>query len=138
MCALKRIPGIMAVEIYDCRSLDKSRFDLMQRLGLNINFEVDSEQIELIEPGDCEISTEKGISKVVLKFKSQQRIAIGFNPGFIITDAQRNKYAIGCNAHPFPIMSCVDSFGSDAGDMAAYSYEVSHVAIETPIRISSS
>lgn len=138
MGAEKRIPGIVAVDVYDCRSVAKSRFDLMQRLGINISFEVDTERIDLIEPGECEVSEEKGLSKVVLRFKTQQRIASGIDPGFIITDAQRNRYAIGCNAHPFPVVTCVDSFGAVDGDAACRTYEVSHVALETPIRLGSS
>lgn len=132
---MKRIPGILRVEVYDCRAMSSARVDLMQRLGINFDFEVDSDDMDISEPAELEIQTEDGISKVVLKFSSQKKINSGFTPGFVVKDAMGYRYAIGWNDYPYPVVKMTEYFGQAAGDAAEYRYEVSHIALETPLRL---
>lgn len=127
-------PGIIKVEFFDS-SLLPERIDILSIAGVDIDVPEERFNIDLIEPGTCEVSDLTGSKRVTLKFSSFKKINPPFRPAFIIFDANDGIYLIGSKEKPFPKILINKSWGSVPDSRAEYSYEISHVAIEAPIEI---
>ena len=129
-----RYPGIIRVEYLDLNLLP-DRPDLLSKAGVKFDIPEERFDIPLIEPGTCEISSDGGFDKLSLKFSASIKISHSFRTAFIFYDANGRKFLVGSRSKPFPKVSIKRSFGSVPDRRPEFSYEITHVAVQTPIEL---
>lgn len=128
-------PGIVEVEYFDSSLISVERPDLASIAGDSIIIPENRFKIELLEPGTCEVQSKDGTESLSLKFCAQLKIYPRFRPAFIFRDANDRTFLVASKSKPFPKMSMMRTFGSLPDKRPEVSYEITHVAIHTPVEI---
>lgn len=130
-----RYPGIIKVECFDSQVLPPVRIDYITVESLHSFIPDVRMEIPLIEPGTCEVSSVDGCDKLTLKFSAACKISRSCRWAFIFYDANGGSFLVASVSKPFPKVSINRSFGSVPDQRPEFAYEISHVAVKTPIEI---
>lgn len=129
-----RYPGIVKVEYFDLSSLPV-RPDMIVKNEMVLNLPEERFVIPLIEPGTCDVNFVYGFESLTLKFSSSKKISPNFRPAFIFYDANDRIFLVGSGSKPFPKVKISRSFGSVPDQRPEFAYEITHIAVNTPIEI---
>jgi len=132
------LPGIKALYYVPCNKLP-SDLTHMCAARVPIVLYADRTEIPFVKEPTCEIETtneNKGKKQsVTLSFQSVIVIPEEEALAFVVTDENDLSYLIGIKEEPYPLITCLKSFGSPDGDSNTLSVEVSFVQTNACIEV---
>ncbi len=128
------LPGIKSIAFVECRLLpDNIGLHGITRNAVGIFAEL--QPVAFFDSPECTCTTEKKNGSyqdtASLKFSSGQWLPLRRKLAFVVTDVSGRNFVIGAKESPFPVIKVEEHKGSPSGESAAYSYEITHVALKS-------
>lgn len=130
------LPGILSVA-YVPSVLIQRHSDLKCLATIPVQVFTTPIEVPLKGPATCETVSRYDnngrIETTTLRFRTLDALPTTHPLGFIVTDANRQRFLIGLNEPPYPIIKSTQTTGTPDGDPAVISYEVTFTALKSLI-----
>ena len=130
------LPGILSVAYVPSEMIQRHS-DLKCLATIPVQVFTIPIQVPLKGPATCETVSRYDnngrIETTTLRFRTLDALPTTHPLGFIVTDVNRQRFLIGLNEPPYPVIKSTQTTGTPGGDPAVIAYEVTFTALKSLI-----
>lgn len=130
------LPGILSIA-YVSNEMIQRHCDLKCLASIPVQVFTTPTEVQLKGPATCEAVSRYDnngrVETTTLRFRSLDALPTAHPLAFIVSDVNRQRYLIGLNEAPYPVIKSTQTTGTPGGDPAVITYEVTFTALKSLI-----